>query len=86
MVVNFDLPVDMEGKADCQIYLNRIERTGRIGKSGIAINLIDSPQAMEICNQIESHFGKKCTSWMRKMQMQLKRSTSRIFFITFKLF
>lgn len=32
IVVNFDLPVDMEGKADCETYLHRIGRTGRFGK------------------------------------------------------
>ena len=31
-VVNYDLPVDVEGKADCETYLHRIGRTGRFGK------------------------------------------------------
>lgn len=31
IVVNFDLPVDLEGKADCETYLYRIGRTGRFG-------------------------------------------------------
>lgn len=59
IVVNFDLPVDMNQKADCETYLHRIGRTGRFGKSGIAINLIDSENAMEICKNIEAHFSKK---------------------------
>lgn len=59
LVVNFDMPMDMNRKADCETYLHRIGRTGRFGKAGIAINLIDSPQAMEICTDIEAHFGKK---------------------------
>lgn len=59
IVVNFDLPVDMEGRADCETYLHRIGRTGRFGKAGIAINLVESPQSMEICRKIEEHFGKK---------------------------
>lgn len=59
IVVNFDLPVDMHGKADCDTYLHRIGRTGRFGKRGIAINLVDSEQAMQICKTIEQHFGKK---------------------------
>jgi len=29
VVVNFDLPVDLQGKADCETYLHRIGRTGR---------------------------------------------------------
>ena len=31
-MVNFDLPVDVNGKADCETYLHRIGRTGRFGK------------------------------------------------------
>nr|CAI5830466.1 unnamed protein product [Callosobruchus analis] len=63
IVVNFDLPVDMNGKADCETYLHsyyfRIGRTGRFGKSGIAINLVDSEDSMAVCKTIEKHFNKK---------------------------
>ena len=43
IVVNFDLPVDINKRADCETYLHRIGRTGRFGKNGLAINLVDSP-------------------------------------------
>lgn len=59
IVVNFDLPVDQQGHADCETYLHRIGRTGRFGKNGIAINMIDSDAAMDICKDIEKHFSKK---------------------------
>lgn len=60
IVVNFDLPVNItDGNADCDTYLHRIGRTGRFGKRGIAINLIDSDRAMEICQQIERHFNRE---------------------------
>jgi len=58
IVVNFDLPVDVNGKADCETYLHRIGRTGRFGKSGLAINLVDGPKSMAILKQIENHFLK----------------------------
>lgn len=29
------------------------------GKNGIAINLVDSEKNMEVCREIEKHFGKK---------------------------
>ena len=58
MVVNFDLPVDMNGRPDCETYLHRIGRTGRFGKSGVAINMVDSERSMAILKQIESHFRK----------------------------
>ena len=32
--------------------------TGRFGKHGLAINLVDGPQTLEILRQIETHFGK----------------------------
>lgn len=59
IVVNFDMPMDVNRRADCETYLHRIGRTGRFGKAGIAINLIDSAEAMTICKSIEEHFGKK---------------------------
>lgn len=59
IVVNFDLPVDQHGEADCETYLHRIGRTGRFGKNGIAINLVDSEKSMDVCRTIEKHFGKK---------------------------
>ncbi|XP_070072443.1 DEAD-box helicase Dbp80 isoform X2 [Drosophila takahashii] len=59
IVVNFDLPVDVRGNADCETYLHRIGRTGRFGKSGIAINLITDEKSMTVCSDIEKHFKKK---------------------------
>ncbi|XP_015116879.1 DEAD-box helicase Dbp80 [Diachasma alloeum] len=59
LVVNYDLPVDQQSNADHETYLHRIGRTGRFGKKGVAVNLIDSPLAMAICNEMERHFGKK---------------------------
>lgn len=59
IVVNFDLPMDQHQRADCETYLHRIGRTGRFGKNGIAINLVDSDRSMQICRSIEGHFQKK---------------------------
>jgi len=61
-VVNFDLPVDQNGRADCETYLHRIGRTGRFGKSGVAINLVDGPRSMQVLQFIESHFSKSSLS------------------------
>jgi ATP-dependent RNA helicase DDX19/DBP5 len=58
IVVNFDLPVDVTRNADCETYLHRIGRTGRFGKAGLAINLVDSPESLTLLKQIEEHFGK----------------------------
>uniref|UniRef100_A0A674CBY7 RNA helicase n=1 Tax=Salmo trutta TaxID=8032 RepID=A0A674CBY7_SALTR len=59
VVINFDLPMDKDGNADNETYLHRIGRTGRFGKRGLAVNMIDSKQSMNILNQIEEHFNKK---------------------------
>ncbi|XP_061907913.1 ATP-dependent RNA helicase DDX19A isoform X2 [Entelurus aequoreus] len=59
LVVNFDLPVDQDGNADNETYLHRIGRTGRFGRRGVAINMVDSQHGMEVIRQIETHFDRK---------------------------
>ncbi|CAG5126162.1 unnamed protein product, partial [Candidula unifasciata] len=58
VVVNFDLPLTMDYKPDCETYLHRIGRTGRFGKNGIAINFVDG-RSMATLKHIEKHFGRK---------------------------
>jgi superfamily II DNA/RNA helicase len=58
VVVNFDLPVDQFYKADFETYLHRIGRTGRFGKNGLAINMVDGRRSMANLKAIEDHFGK----------------------------
>lgn len=58
MVINFDLPVDKDGNPDNETYLHRIGRTGRFGKRGLAINMVDSKMSMNILNRIQEHFSK----------------------------
>lgn len=60
VVVNFDIPV-LTGtrKPDYETYLHRIGRTGRFGKSGIAINMIENNESLRVLKLIEQHFGKK---------------------------
>ncbi|XP_046896061.1 ATP-dependent RNA helicase DDX19A [Hypomesus transpacificus] len=59
IVINFDLPVDKDGKTDNETYLHRIGRTGRFGKKGLAVNMVDSQYSMDILREIEEHFNKK---------------------------
>ncbi|XP_076840463.1 ATP-dependent RNA helicase DDX19A [Brachyhypopomus gauderio] len=59
VVINFDLPLDSEGNPDNETYLHRIGRTGRFGKRGLAINMVDSDYSMGILKAIEMHFNKK---------------------------
>jgi len=59
-VVNYDLPIDPENyeRADCETYLHRIGRSGRFGKQGLAINLVDSERSLKHLRQIETHFRR----------------------------
>ena len=54
-VFNFDLPDDPE------IYIHRIGRTGRAGKTGIAISLV-TPREKRLLRQIESLIRQPLTS------------------------
>jgi ATP-dependent RNA helicase DDX19/DBP5 len=58
VVVNFDLPVCVGGLPDYDTYIHRIGRTGRFGKRGLAINMVDGPKSRRILQSIETHFGK----------------------------
>ncbi|KAM4609552.1 ATP-dependent RNA helicase DDX19A-like [Discoglossus pictus] len=59
VVINFDLPVDKDGNPDNETYLHRIGRTGRFGKRGLAINMVDGKHSMNILQRIQQHFNKK---------------------------
>ncbi|XP_068120912.1 ATP-dependent RNA helicase DDX25-like [Hyperolius riggenbachi] len=58
VVVNFDLPMNTEGLIDLETYLHRIGRTGRFGKKGMAINLVESC-CLDMLHEIEDHFDTK---------------------------
>ncbi|KAL7449352.1 hypothetical protein ACHAWC_001418 [Mediolabrus comicus] len=57
LVVNYDVPIDKEGKPDFETYLHRIGRTGRFGRKGTAINLIGDQKSIEVLAAIEAHFA-----------------------------
>lgn len=61
LVVNYDMPFDGQGRPDFETYLHRIGRTGRFGKSGIAVNFIDGQRSLNCLKRIEEHFGRKIT-------------------------
>ena len=59
MVVNFDLPLDIYGRADCETYIHRIGRTGRFGRKGVAISFVDGTKSRRVLHSIKQHFGKR---------------------------
>lgn len=58
LVVNYDPPTDKDKNPDFETYLHRIGRTGRFGRKGTAINLIDNDRDLNILAAIERHFSK----------------------------
>ncbi|KAI6238489.1 RNA helicase [Aphelenchoides fujianensis] len=60
MVCNYDPPVTFEQvpQPDYDTYLHRIGRTGRFGKKGIAVNLVDNEKAIRCVKAFEEHFGR----------------------------
>lgn len=59
LVINYDVPV--EGRTqqpDFETYLHRIGRTGRFGRKGTAINLINDAKSLQVLAAIEAHFAK----------------------------
>uniref|UniRef100_A0A7E4ZRE0 RNA helicase n=1 Tax=Panagrellus redivivus TaxID=6233 RepID=A0A7E4ZRE0_PANRE len=74
IVVNYDPPVKYSavtdpsamlqtegnlGYADYDTYLHRIGRSGRFGRPGLAVNMVDSPISGQLFREIEEHFGTK---------------------------
>lgn len=60
VVINYDLPTHPATKdIDYETYLHRIGRTGRFGKNGLAINLVDGNRTMGFIRKLEEHFGRK---------------------------
>ena len=59
VVVNYDIPMDVNRRPDNETYLHRIGRTGRFGRSGLAINFVDGHRSLQNMRKIEEHFGRK---------------------------
>jgi ATP-dependent RNA helicase DDX19/DBP5 len=58
MVVNYDLPLDQDGRPDPSTYLHRIGRTGRFGRVGVSVTLIHDKTSYRQFQQILDHFGE----------------------------
>jgi len=56
LVVNFDLPMTKDRHPDYETYIHRIGRTGRFGKSGVAINFVSDTHDSHIIQKIANHF------------------------------
>lgn len=58
LVINYDVPTQSDGSADYETYLHRIGRTGRFGRKGTAISLVNDEKTLRVLLAIEKHFSK----------------------------
>ncbi|KAL3897905.1 MAG: hypothetical protein SGCHY_003101 [Lobulomycetales sp.] len=59
LVINFDMPLDVDMKPDPETYLHRIGRTGRFGRTGVSINFVHNDSSFREMKAIETHFGRE---------------------------
>jgi len=59
LVVNYDIPVDQNNRADPETYVHRIGRTGRFGRKGVAINFVHDRQSLDILKKISATFNRE---------------------------
>ena len=52
-----DLVINFNSVLDCKTYLQRIGGTGRFGKTGLAVNFVDSRQSHEILMFVKEYCG-----------------------------
>ncbi|CCC70948.1 hypothetical protein NCAS_0G00610 [Naumovozyma castellii] len=57
MVVNYDLPTLRNGEADPATYIHRIGRTGRFGRTGVAISFVHDKKTLNTLLTIQKYFG-----------------------------
>ena len=58
LVINYDMPVTLDGKSDCETYLHRIGRTGRFGRKGVTINFVHDERSRRVVADFEKFFGR----------------------------
>ena len=56
LVINFDLPLTPDKRPDYEVYLHRIGRTGRFGRTGTAINLLHDEGSFQLMKEFEIYF------------------------------
>lgn len=61
MVINYDLPLKSTGEGDPVMYLHRIGRTGRFGRTGVSVNFVHDLSAWQALHQIQNHYSCKIT-------------------------
>lgn len=61
LVINYDMPLTRDGKADAETYLHRIGRTGRFGRTGVSINFVHDRASWMQMREMEDIFQRPIT-------------------------
>ncbi|KAG2185021.1 hypothetical protein INT43_000934 [Umbelopsis isabellina] len=61
LVINYDMPLTRDGKADAETYLHRIGRTGRFGRTGVSINFVHDRASWLQMREMEEIFQRPIT-------------------------
>ncbi|CAF9903406.1 MAG: RNA helicase required for poly(A+) mRNA export [Heterodermia speciosa] len=56
LVINYDIPEDVNGRPDPATYLHRIGRTGRFGRVGVSISLVHDHRSFGALKYIGDYF------------------------------
>lgn len=56
MVINYDVPITVDGQPDYETYLHRIGRTGRFGRTGAALSFVHDKRSWQALQAICNHF------------------------------
>lgn len=56
LVINYDPPVDRDGRPAFETYMHRIGRSGRFGRKGAAFNFVCGRQDAAVVDAISTHF------------------------------
>ncbi|KAJ1328566.1 hypothetical protein BSLG_010298 [Batrachochytrium salamandrivorans] len=59
LVVNYDVPLDLNNRPDPETYLHRIGRTGRFGRQGVSINFVHDERSYQEMKAIEKYLGRE---------------------------
>jgi ATP-dependent RNA helicase DDX19/DBP5 len=73
LVLNFDLPLDVNHRPDPETYLHRIGRTGRFGRTGVSINFVHDKKSFEAMKAIENHFQREIVRVPTENYMEIEQ-------------
>ncbi|RKO85061.1 P-loop containing nucleoside triphosphate hydrolase protein [Blyttiomyces helicus] len=78
LVINYDMPLDVQNRPDAETYLHRIGRTGRFGRTGCSINFVHDQQSYEEMKAIEKHFGREIVRVPTESYMEIEKILKKL--------